>query len=260
MIATIIGAILIGLTLGLMGSGGSILTLPVLVYVLAHDPSVAVVETMAIVGLIAMATSVLAASQKSVCWRSVLLFGIPGMAGTVAGAWIGFHFFEDTAKLIFTSVVMLLAAWSMLRNKTKRDSLHEGVKRSPELANFRITLEGVIVGIVTGIVGAGGGFLVVPALVLLGRLSMKMAVGTSLVIVTMKCLVGFAEYQYEFSQSGQQVDWSTIAVFAVVGIVASFVGRAIGNIVDQNKLKKGFGWFLVVLALFILGKEISASI
>ena len=119
MLIMIIGAILIGVTLGLMGSGGSILTVPVLVYVVGHDKNMAVAESMAIVGVIALIAAIPNAIYKQIDWRSVVFFGIPGMVGTFIGAWIGANLFSGEAKLIFFALVMIFAAWSMFRQKTK---------------------------------------------------------------------------------------------------------------------------------------------
>lgn len=250
----ILGAILIGITLGLMGSGGSILTVPVLVYVLGHEKNLAVAESMAIVGVIALVAAIPSALAKKVDWKSVVFFGIPGMAGTFLGAWIGHHFFSGAAKLFLFALVMVGAAWSMFRNRTQEtDSTHEN--KLTLLRVLKITFEGTVVGVVTGIVGVGGGFLIVPALVLLGKLSMRVAVGTSLLIIALKCVVGFAEYQYEFLREGLTVDWETIVVFAIVGSIGSFVGRWIGQKLNQDSLKKAFATLLIVMAVLILVRE-----
>ena len=254
----IVGAVLIGVTLGLMGSGGSILTVPVLVYVLGHDKDLAVAESMAIVGLIALVAAIPNAIGKQIDWKNVLFFGIPGMVGTFLGAWIGAHYFTGSAKLFFFALVMLVAAWSMFRKKdpdeNDSDNPSQSNERKPKIG--RIAVDGTVVGIVTGIVGVGGGFLIVPALVLLGGLNMRIAVGTSLAVIVLKCLVGFAEYQYEFVQQGLSVDWPTILIFSLVGSLGSFLGRTISQSINQATLRKVFAVVLIVMAILILGKEI----
>lgn len=258
MIWMIAGAILIGLTLGLMGSGGSILTVPVLVYVLGHDKDLAVAESMAIVGLIALVAAIPNVWSKLVDWRSVLFFGIPGMLGTLAGAWLGANYLSGAAKLSFFALVMLVAAWSMFRRQDQPEDDSKTSTDRPAINGrqiLKIATEGVIVGIVTGIVGVGGGFLIVPALVILGGLSMRLAVGTSLVIILMKCVVGFAEYQYEFWRAGTSVDWETIGVFAVLGAIGSFAGRWIGHSLKQSTLRNSFAVLLIIMAVFIIARE-----
>ena len=261
MIWMIAGALLIGISLGLMGSGGSILTVPILVYVLGHDKNISIAESMAIVGSIALIAGIPNMVSRLVDWRSVWFFGIPGMVGTFFGAWLGANYFSGSAKLFLFALVMVAAAWSMFRKKDGSGNPSEPKEQGGQAAIpspkkiGKIAIEGTVVGVITGIVGVGGGFLIVPALVLLGGLPMRVAVGTSLMIITLKCGVGFAEYQYELLRHGQSVDWVTVVTFFVLGSVGSFVGRAISKLINQATLRKVFAVVLVVMAILILIKE-----
>lgn len=252
MLFALLGAVAIGLVLGLLGSGGSILTVPVLVYLAGQPDKVAIAESLAIVGAIAAVGAVPYARQKLVDWHSVLYFGIPGILGTYGGAALS-AFVPGSVQLLLFAVVMIIAALMMFRGKSslqeKGDAPH---KRQPL---WLIALEGLLVGILTGLVGVGGGFLIVPALVLLGGLSMRLAVGTSLLIIAAKSAAGFYKYIAVLASAGLQVDWELIAVFVAIGAVGSIVGNALSQRVPQARLRRGFAIFLVVMGVFILFKE-----
>lgn len=243
-----LGALVIGLSLGLLGAGGSILTVPVLVYLLGQPEKVAIAGSLAIVGMIAAATAVPWLRAGLVHWRSVLWFGVPGTLGTVAGAWASV-LVSGRVQLIVFALVMLLAAWSMLR--PARAMAPDGGER----AAWKIVADGLAVGALTGFVGVGGGFLIVPALVLLGRLDMHRAVATSLVIIAMKSLAGFAKYLSVLQAGGLAVDWGVIALFTAVGILGGLAGQRFGRALPQATLKRGFGIMLVPMALYILWRS-----
>jgi len=249
MVVAIFGAVAIGLTLGLLGSGGSILTVPVLVYLVGHEGKVAIAESLAIVGAIALIGMLPYAKQKQVDWRSVFYFGVPGMIGTYGGAWLS-QFVTDAAQLILFAGVMLVAAFMMFRKKaTEVEELH----RHPV---WQIVLEGTIVGVITGLVGVGGGFLIVPALVILGGLPMRLAVGTSLVIVALKSFSGFVKYLGVLKTIHATIDLQTVVLFAIVGIVGTLVGNALSQRVNQAALKRGFAVFLLLMSGFVLYQEV----
>ncbi len=256
MMAMIIGALVIGLTLGLLGSGGSILTVPVLVYVLGHDDKAAIAESLAIVGSIALIGMLPYAKRHQVDWRSVVFFGIPGMGGTYAGAWLA-KFVTGPVQLVMFAVVMLLAAVMMLR-RSRAGSLSTSNDDAPvgHHAIWKIVVEGLFVGVVTGLVGVGGGFLIVPALVVLGGLPMRLAVGTSLVVVALKSFSGFLKYLGVVNALGGHIDWETIGIFTIVGIAGSLIGNVLSQRVNQQALKRAFAGFLVVMGLFVLGREV----
>lgn len=248
MILSWIGALLVGLSLGLMGSGGSILTVPVLIYLVGEQEKVAIAESLGIVGAIAFAGFLPYAWKKQVHWRSVVLFGLPGMAGTYGGAIIAGHV-SGTFQLILFAVVMLVAAVMMFRDGVKvKDSGSSGIHHDW----WKIALEGLAVGILTGLVGVGGGFLIVPALVLLGGLPMHLAVGTSLAIIALKSFSGFYKYIEVLKELGLGMNWELIIVFSLIGAVGSFVGKTIGSKISSKGLKKGFALFLVFMGAYII--------
>ncbi len=271
MLWVVVGALLIGISLGLLGSGGSILTVPVLVYLLGHDDKIAIAESLGIVGGIAITAAMPYAKARTIDWRSVVLFGLPAMAGTYAGAWMA-KYVPGAAQLILFAVVMLVAAWFMYRNPVRAASQADPGKNDDRQMSrsalggdesaaskhplWKIVIEGVAVGIVTGLVGVGGGFLIVPALVLLGGLSMRLAVGTSLVIIALKSATGFIKYLGNLQSLNLEVDWTTIGWFCLIGAAGSFVGKYVSSRLDQAALKRGFAVFLVVMAAFVLFMEI----
>jgi uncharacterized membrane protein YfcA len=239
------GAIAIGLSLGLLGSGGSILTVPVLVYLLDQPEKLAIASSLAIVGTIAAAGSLPYIRAGQVNWRSVVLFGLPGMAGTYLGAWIAM-FVPGAFQLALFAIVMLAASVLMLR------PLDCGEAGASPRALWKITLDGLAVGVVTGLVGVGGGFLVVPALALLGGLPMRQAVATSLVIIALKSFSGFYKYLDVLDAEGITLDLDIIVLVSVLGVAGTFAGSYIGGRLPQDRLKKTFGVFLVAMGTFIL--------
>ena len=248
-----LGAISIGVSLGLLGSGGSILTVPVLVYLFGQDEKVAIAGSLFVVGSIALASSLHYLKDKLVDWRNVLIFGLPGMIGTYAGAFIA-AYVAGIVQLSLFAVVMLLASYLMLRPVTLDDKPH--VAR----AVWKIALDGWLVGVITGLVGVGGGFLIVPALVLLGGLSMHRAVATSLVIIALKSFSGFVKYLDVLDEQDLVLDWRTLVLVTALGIAGSFVGAKTANRLPQHKLKKGFGIFLIVMGIYILARSLPEAI
>jgi uncharacterized protein len=251
MIYTLLGAVGIGLVLGLLGSGGSILTVPVLVYLAGEPEKVAIAESLAIVGAIAAVAAIPYARQRAVHWRSVIYFGIPGIVGTYGGAALA-AYVSGAVQLVLFALVMLLAAGLMFRGGEKAVASGGSpvIQRIPVIA-----IEGLVVGVVTGLVGVGGGFLIVPALVLLGGLSMRLAVGTSLLIIAAKSGAGFVKYLDVLSNEGLAVNWPLIGIFIAIGIVGSFAGNSLSTRIPQERLKRGFAVFLVIMGSFILVRE-----
>jgi uncharacterized membrane protein YfcA len=243
-----VGAVLIGLSLGLMGSGGSILTVPVLVYLFGQDEKLAIAGSLAIVGTIALAGGLTYLKAKLIDWRTVILFGIPGMIGTYLGAWVA-KYIPGIVQLVLFSFVMIMAAYMMLKKSKVPTTGHDRHL-------FKIIIDGLLVGIITGIVGVGGGFLIVPALVLLAGLSMRNAVATSLIIIAMKSYSGFYKYLDILQQQNLQLDWKTLSLVTAIGIVGTFVGNFLCHKIAQDKLKTYFAYFLILMAGFILYKEV----
>jgi uncharacterized membrane protein YfcA len=241
------GAIAIGVSLGLLGSGGSIITVPVLVYLLGQDEKIAIAGSLFVVGSIALVGSLQYVRAGLIDWRNVLIFGAPGMAGTYLGAMIA-AYVSGVLQLALFAVVMLLASYMMLRPAKLTDTDH--VPREA----WKIAVDGLMVGIVTGLVGVGGGFLIVPALVLLGGVSIHRAVATSLVIIALKSYSGFYKYLDVLDEQNLHLDWQTLLLVTALGIAGSFVGARVARQLPQQKLKQGFGLFLIVMAIYILAR------
>jgi len=239
------GAIAIGLSLGLLGSGGSILTVPVLVYLLGQDEKVAIAGSLFVVGTIALVGSTPFLRAGLIQWRSVLVFGLPGMIGTYLGAVIA-AFVPGAMQLALFALVMLAASYLMLR---PLDLEHAD---STPRATWKIAVDGLVVGIVTGLVGVGGGFLIVPALVLLGGLTMHQAVATSLIVIALKSYSGFYKYLDVLEQQSLELDWKTLLIVTGLGIAGSFAGSSLARRLPQDKLKRWFGYFLIVMGIYIL--------
>ena len=246
-----LGALLVGLVLGLLGSGGSILTVPVLVYLVGEPNKLAIAESLGIVTLISLVGAMPFAYRGQVDWRSVGLFGAPGMAGAYLGAYLS-KFMPGTLQLAIFAAVMLLAAMMMFR-RTVPGSRDDGVR-----VYWKVMLDGLGVGVLTGLVGVGGGFLIVPALVLLGGLPMHLAIGTSLCIIALKSISGFVKYIDVLGEAGLSVHWDLVLIFSLIGIVGSFIGGRIGAYVPQARLKRGFAVFLVLMGVIILGQNVAA--
>jgi uncharacterized protein len=247
------GAIAIGLSLGLLGSGGSILTVPVLVYLVGHDEKVAIAGSLFVVGSIAAAGGLQFLRAGFIQWRSVLMFGVPGMLGTYLGAMLA-AWVSGVMQLALFALVMLAASWLMLRPIDL-----EHVDRL-ERAAWKIAVDGLVVGVITGLVGVGGGFLIVPALVLLGGLSMHQAVATSLIIIALKSFSGFWKYLDVLEAQSLELDWTTLLIVTALGIGGSIVGSKLAKRLPQDKLQRGFGWFLVVMGVYILARSGPAAL
>jgi uncharacterized membrane protein YfcA len=252
MLAAWIGAVAIGLSLGLLGSGGSVLTVPVLVYLVGQDEKIAIAGSLAVVGSIALVGALPYMARRMIDWRSLGLFGIPGMAGTWIGAWIAAFVSGPTQLLVF-ALVMLLAAFLMLRNQPV-------VTSAPVTRHaWKVVADGLAVGVLTGFVGVGGGFLIVPALVLLGGLDMHRAVATSLAIIALKSFAGFWKYLDVLDDRGLQLDWGVLGTVTLLGVIGSMVGNRLAVRLPHAKLKKGFGVFLVFMGIFIIYRNLSVA-
>jgi uncharacterized membrane protein YfcA len=250
MVIALIGALAIGLSLGLLGSGGSILTVPVLVLVLGRPEKIAIAESLGIVGGIALAGAIPYGLRGQVHWRSVVFFGVPGMIGSTIGA-IASHHVDGRILLAIFAVVMLAAAWMMLRGPRLGDSA-----KPRHSAIWQIAIDGLLLGVLTGFVGVGGGFLIVPALVLLLGLPMRLAIGTSLCVISLNAVTGFIKHHNQLHDAGLDVDWNIIIMILAVGVIGSFAGNFIGTKLNQRTLRQCFGWFLVAMAIVILSRNL----
>jgi uncharacterized membrane protein YfcA len=251
------GAVLIGVALGLLGAGGSILTMPILRYLLGQDAPTAITGSLLVVGGIALIAALPYLVAHAVEWRSVIFFGGPSMLGTyVAGSTLAPWLSEllgpraDSVKLATFGAIALLAALSMLRPRPL-DELRAKEPRSAQ----RVLGDGLLNGLVTGLVGVGGGFLIVPSLVMLVGLSMRRAVATSLVIISAKSFTGFAGW-YWAGERKVVLDLGVLAVFIGVGGLGSFAGRYLGHRLPQQHVQRTFALFLIAVAATTLVREL----
>lgn len=252
MIFTLIGALIIGLSLGLLGSGGSILTVPLLTYVVGEPAKVAIAESLIIVGCIALVGAINSQRKKVIAWPLVFSFGVPSMAGTYLGAWAS-QFVSGLVQLAVFAVIMLMASRFML--KPIQVQTPQTTQTTSSVAGT--LMAGVAVGAIAGFVGVGGGFLIVPALLLVGAIPMSMAIGTSLSIIFLQSSVGFAKYYYLFSQQNEyQIDFTLVAIMASIGALGSLLGSKIGDKLPQQKLKQIFGILLIVMGIGIFSSSL----
>ncbi|UXA18012.1 sulfite exporter TauE/SafE family protein [Mycobacterium sp. SMC-4] len=251
MIALAVGlAVFVGIALGLLGGGGSILTVPLLAYVAGMDAKQAIATSLLVVGVTSAIGAISHARAGRVQWRTGLIFGGAGMAGAYGGGLLA-RFIPGTVLLIGFAVMMIATAIAMLRGRQAVESTG-GHQRLPMP---KIVAEGLVVGLVTGLVGAGGGFLVVPALVLLGGLSMPVAVGTSLIVIAMKSFAGLGGYL-----SSVQIDWPVALAVTAAAVVGALLGARLTALVNPDSLRKGFGWFVLAMSSVILAQEIHPSV
>lgn len=254
-------AALVGVSLGLLGGGGSILTVPILTYVLGMDPREAIAASLFIVGVTSLVGMISHARSGRVRWRTGLIFGLAGMAGAFAGGLLG-GYIPGAVLMVLFAVMMIVTATAMIRGRRKTKAAQpsgeqpgsepaggEPAEHKPAL--LRILLDGFGVGIATGLVGAGGGFLVVPALNLLGGLPMAIAVGTSLLVIAMKSFAGLGGYLLSV-----QVQWPIVLAVTGIAILGSFAGVALAGRIPEKALRKAFGIFVLVMGAFVLVQEL----
>lgn len=237
-------AVLVGVTLGLLGGGGSILMVPLLVYVAGLDAKAAIATSLLVVGATSLAASVPHARQGRVRWRTAGIFGAAGMAGAYLGGRLG-TLLPGTWLLLAFAAMMVVTAAAMLRDDDGPDPSGTGGQ-----SVGKILAEGLVVGVVTGLVGAGGGFLVVPALVLFGGLTMREAVGTSLVVIAMKSGAGVIGYL-----AGVQLDWALAGQVTAAAVVGAVLGARFVDRIPADRLRQGFGWFVLAMAGVVVARE-----
>lgn len=261
-----IASIFIGVSLGMVGSGGSILTVPVLVYLMSVNPLLATTSSLFIVGTTSLVGGVRAYSKRIVDFKAVTEFGIP----SIFSIFLTRHYLlpalpdifftigdlivsKEMLLMVVFAILMLAASLTMIRS-------HETEIKTAESETLRhnkvlpLILLGLCIGVITGLLGAGGGFLIIPTLVLFLKLPMKIAVGTSLLIIAINSLFGFL-----FSLKQFEYNWTLIISFTVLSIAGLFIGSKIADKISGTLLKKGFGWFVLVMGVYIIAKEIFFS-
>ena len=247
---TIVLAVFVGISLGLLGGGGSILTVPLLAYVAGMDAKPAIATSLLVVGVTSAIGAITHARAHRVRWRVAALFGVAAMAGAYAGGMLA-RFVPGTVLMVAFAVIMIAAAVAMLRGR-KDMSAFEGNQRLPIV---KITALGTSVGVISGLVGAGGGFLLVPALALLAGLPMSLAVGTSLVVISMQSFAGFAGHL-----ATEHIDWRLAAMVTAAAVLGALIGGRLIAFVDANTLRKLFGWFVLLMASVMLAEEVHPAV
>ncbi|WP_341214599.1 sulfite exporter TauE/SafE family protein [uncultured Wocania sp.] len=256
-----VGALLIGVVLGLIGGGGSILTVPILVYALSLNPVIGTAYSLFVVGTTSLVGAIKNMIKGMVDVKTAIIFAIPAfIAVYLTRAFLipavpdelfkisDFMVTKNLAIMLFFAIIMLLASVSMIRSNGKETDENSEIKYNYPL----IIIEGLVVGTITGIVGAGGGFLIIPALVLLAKLPMKTAVATSLLIIAIKSLIGFLG-----DVQNLEIDWSFLLLFTAISVVGIFIGIWLNKFIDGKKLKKAFGWFVLIMGIYIIYKELA---
>ncbi|MEJ6794441.1 MAG: sulfite exporter TauE/SafE family protein [Flavobacteriales bacterium] len=250
-------AFFVGVTLGLLGGGGSILTLPILVYFMGVEPSKATAYSLFIVGVSALIATQRFYVKKLIDFKVGLFFAIPSFVGVyIVRKWVvpiipdpffsivNLEVSKDLFLLLFFAIIMLGSGFSMLFSKRKNKSFRKKINY------YLILVDGLFVGAITGLVGAGGGFLIVPALVLLAGLDIKKAIGTSLLIISFKSLLGFT------GDLGSEMDWNLLLVFTSISCIGIYFGIYISKFIKPKSIKKYFGVFVVLIAFVIILKEV----
>ncbi|MEI9809785.1 MAG: sulfite exporter TauE/SafE family protein [Bacteroidota bacterium] len=258
-----IASVLIGISLGLVGSGGSILTVPVLVYLMHVNPLLATTSSLFIVGFTSLTGGLRAYSKKLIDFKAVTEFGIP----SIFSIFITRHYIlpalpshlftignvpvsKEMFLMIFFALLMLIASYTMI-NSRQAETQGEITEKDRHNKALPLVILGFLIGIVTGLLGAGGGFLIIPTLVLFLKLPMKTAVGTSLLIIAINSLLGFL-----FSLKQFEYNWTILLSFTVLAIIGIFIGSKLADKIPGPSLKKGFGWFVLIMAVYIIVKEL----
>lgn len=265
-ISQIIGyilAVFVGMTLGMLGSGGSILSVPILVYVMGIEPTLATAYSLFVIGTTSLVGGIHKAKQKLVDFYKVILFGIPAIVSVFVTRKIlvpripeiifstdNFILTKSILIMVVFAIVMIFASVRMIK-PFKEKIVVEDV----QLNYFKIALMGILIGLVSGFVGAGGGFLIVPTLLLFAKTPMKKAVGTSLFIVSAQSLIGFTGD----IMSNQIIDWKLLEYFTLASIIGIFIGNFIAKKVEDEKLKTSFGWFVLAMGIYIIIRELFLS-
>lgn len=238
-------SILIGTVLGLLGGGGAILTLPMLVYAVGVEPKAAIATSLFVVGMTGVAGTAVHARRGTVRWKVGASFGTAAMAGAYGGAQLA-HLIDGTVLLVMFAVVMLVAAAAMLRERKPSG----GAEEVHPLRLGRALALGGGVGILSGLVGAGGGFLIVPALTLFGGLAMGEAIGTSLFVIALQSFAGFAGHIAHVD-----LDWTLVLVISAASLAGSIAGARLSSKMSAKGLRRAFAWLVIAMAVFILVQQ-----
>lgn len=259
-----LASVLIGISLGMVGSGGSILTVPVLVYLMSVEPLLATTSSLFIVGCTSLIGGLRAYGKKLVNFKAVTEFGIPSIFSIFMTRHyllpalpdhlfsVGkIHVYKPMFLMVIFALLMLAASVTMIRSSQREERLNAEAVNEHTYQAIPLLLLGLFIGIITGLLGAGGGFLIIPALVIFLKLPMKTAVGTSLLIIAINSLFGFL-----FSLKQFEYNWTLLLSFTVLAIIGLLIGSRLAEKISGSSLKKGFGWFVLVMGIYIIVKEI----
>lgn len=257
-----LGALAMGVLLGLIGGGGSILTVPILVYFFSIDAALSTAYSLFIVGLTAIVGAISYWRNALLDIKTAVVFSIPSFLAVYATRRFlmpmipeqiftvgSFTLTKNVLIMLVFAALMIAAAVSMIRPQKNAPSETDG---KPEFNYPLILVEGAVVGVLTGFVGAGGGFLIIPALVVLARLPMKLAVGTSLLIIAAKSLIGFIGDVQNYKD---ELNWMFLGLFSLIAVGGILIGSWLSRFISSAKLKPAFGWFVLVMGVYILFKE-----
>ena len=253
-------ALVIGITLGLLGGGGSILTVPVLVYLLKIDPITSTGYSLFIVGIAALFGALGYLRKKLIDPKMVAAFGASSLVSVYLARRVlvpalpdelfrvsGFIVTREIGVMVLFAILMLASSVSMIRGGVKEPQLQKNVVYNYPM----LIIQGLVIGLLVGMVGAGGGFLIVPASVIFSKVPMKMAIGTSLSIIAVNSLIGFTG-----DLQMREMDWVFLLSFSAIAVAGIFIGTRLSSVVPGQKLKPVFGWFVLVMGVYILGKEL----
>lgn len=253
-----IGAVFIGLVLGLIGGGGSILTVPIMVYLMGQDVVTATAYSLFVVGTSSTVGSIRNMQSKTIDFKTAIIFAIPAVISVfimrnyivqmIPDVLFSNDSFTLTKRIVVMGIFalfMVMASITMIRGR-KEVTIKKDEKKRYGLLAFL----GLLIGVFTGLVGAGGGFLIIPVLVIMAKLDMKKAVATSLLIIAINSLIGFIG-----DVGTTDIDWKFLLIFSFISIVGIFIGIYLNKLIDGKKLKKGFGWFVLVMGVYIISKE-----
>ena len=260
-----VGALFMGLSLGLVGSGGAILTVPILVYLFSIDTLLATTYSLFMVGITSLVGATVRAGSGNINWPMTFMFGVPSMISVYVSRSVLLPLLPDFVfhtsyfilhkslfLLLLFAILMLIAAYSMIRNHDEHSELND---KNGQFNPWALIYKGLLVGIVTGFLGAGGGFLIIPALVLMARTPMKKAVGTSLVIIAANSFMGFwRDYSLH-----HLIDWRFLLQFSTIAILGIMIGSALSHKISGDKLKPIFGYFILLMGIYIIFKELFLS-
>jgi len=257
-----VGALIVGLVLGLIGGGGSILTVPILVYFIGFTPIVATAYSLFVVGSTALVGTLRNIKQNQIDFKTAIIFAIPSIITVfmvrslvipnlpdVIFSLGNFSLTNSLFIMLLFALIMLLAGWSMIKSKTIPSDSE--IKKFDNSHYFAISTQAIGIGVLAGLVGAGGGFLIVPALVLLVKLPIKKAISTSLFIIAIQSLIGFLGDVKTLT-----IDWKFLLTFTTISIIGIFIGLALSKKISPKRLKRGFGYFTIIMAIYIIYKEL----